>query len=325
MGENAADYLFIDGLNASWHVDDTPFQHLVEGRVTAVNATVAANHDASFALNMIGRLLEKIDQRGESALLVERPQDLRRAAETGKVGYIIGLQDTEPLEGRLHLLPIFHRLGVRIVQLTYNFENAVGCGCRSAEDSGLTEVGRGMIRALNRWGILIDLSHCGDRTAWEALEASEHPVAITHANLRTTRDHPRNKPPELVKAVAEAGGVVGAVAFPPLLGESGTGTVGDYLAAIDDLVALVGATHVGLGPDFMEAMPKEIAASVLAGLPDATLGNFHAVKPLEGFASPADFPALAAAMTSHGYADADARLILGENWLRLYERIWTES
>jgi len=325
MSDNVTDHLFIDGLNASWHIEDAPFRHLAEGRVAAVNATVAANHDANFALDMIGRLLERIDDRGEGALLVQGTDDIHRAAETGAVGYIIGFQDSEPLGGRPYLVPVFHRLGVRVVQLTYNFENAVGCGCQCSEDTGLTGVGRAMIRALNKWGILIDLSHCGDRTAWEALEASERPVAISHANLRTTSDHPRNKPPELVEAVAEFGGIVGAVAFPPLLRPDGAGTVEDYLGAIDDLVTLVGPRHVGLGPDFMEAMPKEIAASVLAGLPDVTLDSFQGVRPLDGFASPADFPGLATALIRHGYGEADARLILGENWLRLYEESWTPA
>lgn len=318
-------WIFIDGLNASWHTDPRPFAHLREGRLTAVNATVAASHDTSWTLDTIGRLLEHVERNSHEAIVVTTIEQINEAAEQGKVGYIMGLQDTKPIGGKLNLIPVFYRLGVRVVQLTYNFENRCGCGCQCEQDTGLTEFGREVISRMNALGMLLDLSHTGVRTSLQAIEASQAPVALTHANLSTTRDHPRNKPPEVVRAVAESGGVIGAVAFPPLLREDATGSVEDYLAAIDELVELVGPEHVGLGPDFMEAIPTEVVKSVLSGLGSATVTAFKDVVPLSGFSSPADFPRLAEAMLRHGYSEHETRDIMGANWLRLYGQVWRST
>lgn len=316
--------LLIDGLNASWHTDPVAFEHLVAGRVVAVNATIAANHDLAWTVASAGRLLSHIRQNADRALLVRTVDDIHRAFDTNRVGYILGLQDTVPLgDEPAETLPAFRELGVRCIQLTYNFQNIVGCGCQCEKDTGLTDIGRDLVLRMNEAGVLIDLSHCGPRTSEEAVEASRLPVAITHSNLNTTMPHARNKSPELVKEVARRGGVIGAVAFPPLFTTSPEPSVDHYVRAIDDLVELVGVDHVGLGPDFMEAMPAEVAATVLAGLPAEARESFSSIPPVAGFASPEHYPNLVDAL-GRGYSAAETAAIAGGNWLRLYERVWRE-
>lgn len=314
--------IIVDGLNASWHTDPAVLEHLVAGNVAAVNATVAANHDTLWTLKSIAALLLHIAGNPDRVLLVKNVADVRRASQTGKVGYILGFQDTVPIGDDLRLLRVFHELGVRVIQLTYNFENLVGCGCQCDTDAGLTSFGRSVIKELNDLGVLIDLSHCGPRTSLEAVEASRLPAAFTHANSTTTQDHARNKTPEAIRAVAAAGGVIGAVAVPPLLTSALTATIDDYVAAIEDLVQLVGPDHVAIGPDFMEAMPAEVAATVLQGLPEEAKSGFAAMSPVSGLESPAAYPHLAEVLSSRGYGEDDVRKIMGENWLRLYAGVW---
>ncbi len=316
--------VIVDGLNASWHTDPVVLEHLIAGNVAAVNATVAANHDTLWTLKSIAALLLHIAGNPDKVLQVKNVADIRRASETGRVGYILGFQDTVPIGDDLRLLRVFHELGVRVIQLTYNFENLVGCGCQCGTDTGLTPFGRSVIKELNDLGVLIDLSHCGPKTSLEAVEVSRLPVAFTHANSTATKDHARNKSPEAIKTVAAAGGVIGAVAVPPLLTFTSPATIDHYVAAIEDLVQLVGPDHVAIGPDFMEAMPAEVAATVLQGLPDETKSAFAVMAPVKGFESPAAYPRLAEALSTRGFCDDDVRKVMGENWLRLYTEVWKD-
>ena len=122
--------------------------------------------------------------------------------------------------------------------------------------------------------------------------------------------------------MAGRGGVIGAVAFSGLLTRRVPATLADYVAAIDDLVALVGVDQVGLGPDFMEEMTAEVAAQVLKGLPPEILQQFQALPPTQGFESAAAFPNLTHALLAHGYQPEAVRKIMGGNWLRLYAEVW---
>ena len=161
-----------------------------------------------------------------------------------------------PIENDLSRLDLFHALGVRIIQITYNERNLLGNGCYERRDEGLTNFGVDAIKQMNRLGILIDLSHVGDRTTLEAIELSEKPVAITHANARAFVNHVRNKTDEALSLLAEKGGVIGANAFPAFFENTFDATLTDYVDAIDDLVQRVGIDHVGIGTDYTQDQPK---------------------------------------------------------------------
>jgi membrane dipeptidase len=316
------DSIIIDGLNASWFLSDSVIERIHRGGVTAVNATIAAWHDPAATLDMIGQMYCQIDKYQDCALLVHSAADIHAAKMAGKTGFILGFQDTNPLADKLHLLRVYHELGVRIIQLTYNFENRVGFGCQAPEDHGLTDFGRQVITEMNRLGILIDLSHCGPRTTLEAIDCSEKPVAITHANAASQFPHPRHKSDEAIKACAARGGVIGAVAFPAMLTSSLPATLDDYVNAIDVLVNLAGIDHVAIGPDLMEEMPPEVVAVVLAGLPVDAVNVMKSVPPLADFVSAADMPNITARLLARGYSAQDTQKIMGGNWLRLYGRVW---
>ena len=154
-------------------------------------------------------------QRYDDILIpVKTAADILQAKQEGKVGVILGWQNASPIENHLSRFDLFHTLGVRIIQITYNERNLLGNGCYERRDEGLTNFGIDAIKEMNRLGILIDLSHVGDHTTLEAIELSEKPVAITHANARAFVNHVRNKTDEALLLLVEKGGVIGANAFP---------------------------------------------------------------------------------------------------------------
>ena len=314
--------IIVDGLNASWFPDPIVLEHLHQGGVTAVNATIAAWHDPMETMGLLSNVLPLFEQHADIIMQVESLADIARAKQSGRVGMILGFQGTSPIGDNLGLLTLYHKLGVRIVQLTYNYRNRVGDGCQEPEDGGLSEFGRAVVAELNRLGMLIDISHCGPRTSMEAIEASQKPIAITHANPRALLDHPRNKTDDIIRAACERGGVIGAVIFPPMLTRNIPATLDDYLDTLDYLINLVGIDHVGLGPDFMEAMPAEVAAGALKGLPPEVIKQFSAVPPTQGFESAAAFPNVTAGLLGRGFTDTDVKKIMGGNWLRLYDEVW---
>jgi membrane dipeptidase len=235
---------------------------------------------------------------------------------------IFGFQDTNALDGNVRMLAVYHALGVRIIQLTYNDENAVGCGCMASEDKGLTPFGREVVAEMNRLGMLVDLSHCGHKTTRDAIEASKGPVAFTHANPLALAKSPRNKPDEAFKALAANGGVAGVVLLPAWLTHHGQASLADYLKAIDYLVNLMGVDHVGLGTDFMEEIPADIMATALKGISADNLQKYYGSTIVKGFESAAEFPKVSEGLLSRGYSPEDVKKIIGGNWLRLYEKVW---
>ena len=242
--------IIIDGLNASYFFDPRVLERLHRGGVTAVNATIAAWHTPAETLEQLAALAAVTAAHPDIVMHVRTVDDIAAAKARGRVGLIAGFQDTAPLGDDLGLLKTYHELGVRVIQLTYNHPNRVGAGCMAPEDGGLTAFGREVVREMNRLGILVDVSHCGPRTTLAAIAASTRPIAITHANPRRILDHPRNKSDAAIREVAARGGIIGAVAFGALLSRTMPATLADYIAVIDDLVALVGHRSRSTWPGF---------------------------------------------------------------------------
>ena len=314
--------IIIDGLNASWFLSDSVLERIHAGGTTAVNATIAAWHNPEETMGMISQMYRQLEKHASSAMQVRSVADIHAAKAANKTGFILGFQDTEPIADKRYLLHIYHELGIRIIQLTYNFENLVGFGCQAPEDRGLTDFGRQVVADMNQLGILIDLSHCGPRTTLEAIEYSEKPVAITHANAASHFPHPRNKSDQAIRACAAKGGVIGALSFPAMLTQQFPATIEDYVDSIDYLIQLVGADHVAIGPDFMEEMPLEIMQTVLDGLPPEVITLMQNMPPVQNFATAAEMPNVTADLLKRGYSIDDVQKIMGKNWLRLYEQVW---
>ena len=254
--ESYRDAVVVDGLNVSNWDSPAVYESLRRGGVSAINATIAVWEDFPQTVDNIAAWMARFRTHEESLTPVTSVRDILDAKEQGKTGVVFGWQNASPLGGDLNRLELFHRLGVRIVQITYNERNLVGNGCYERSDDGLSHFGVDAVKELNRLGILIDLSHVGDRTTLEAAELSEQPVACTHANARGFFNHVRNKTDDALRLIADGGGVIGANAFPPFLRNGFESTVADYVDVIDDLVERIGVDHVAIGTDYTQDQPK---------------------------------------------------------------------
>ena len=193
--------------------------YYVEGGVTVAAPSVAANHNCGEAIKRIATWLNIINERGDELLLVSDAGGFRRAKEEGKLGILFHFQNSLPLEQSIELVDVYHALGVRVIQLTYNVRNFVGDGCLESNDAGLSAFGRRLIKALNRAGIVVDCSHTGIQTTLDAMDASQQPVVFSHNLAKAVCESPRNLSDEQIKRAAEMGGVIGINGFPALRSE----------------------------------------------------------------------------------------------------------
>jgi membrane dipeptidase len=183
---------------------------------------------------------------------------------------------------------------------------------------------------MNRLGIVIDLSHVGPKTTMDAIEMSEQPVAITHANARSFCGHPRNKEEEALKLLAEKGGVVGATSFANFLPQGFDSTVEDFVDAIDDMVERIGLDHVAIGTDSTHDQPLEFWHYIVSQqgtkfpstFADGSVPYTELSFQPKGIDSPAEFPNLAEALANRGYRAEEITKLLGGNWMSLFERVW---
>lgn len=315
--------IIIDGLNISdW--DREIFSKLKIGGITAVNATTACWENFRDSIRNIEKWNRRFETFSDYIIPIRNVKDILKAKKIGKTGIIIGFQNTTPIEDDINLLRIFKDLGVRIIQLTFQDRNYVGDGCWEKTDAGLSEFGLRVIKEMNRQGILMNLSHAGDKTVIEAIEASEKPVAFTHANPRSLKDNPRNKTDEQILSIADKGGVIGTTLYPPLLSAGYKSELNDFLDVIDYLVELVSADHVGIGSDFTENQPKEFFTDALTGKSwekPLSKVKYPIIYP-KRIRSATEFSNITEGLVKRGYANKDVKKIMGENWLQLYSNVW---
>jgi membrane dipeptidase len=213
--------------------------------------------------------------------------------------------------------------------LTYNYPNFIGSGCYSKVDFGLTRFGMDVISEMNRLGILIDLSHVGEKTTFEAMEASKKPVVFTHSNAKEVFDCPRNITDEQIKACAEKEGVIGLDAWGGNVrapkNEDDYLTTEDLLVHFDHMVDIVGVDHIGFGLDFSEVerpvwarqMSGEVNYAYIPGIARWS-SETYCIKSIT------EFPNFTRGLVSRGYSDQEITKILGGNFIRVFKEVWKE-
>ncbi|MEC1523240.1 membrane dipeptidase [Neobacillus niacini] len=188
----------------------------------------------------------------DTVFLAKTFKDLQEAKVSKRVSILPSLEAASILENEVDRVDVLYGLGIRCMGITYNDANTLGSGLTEKFDGGLTKFGRKVVERMNTLGMVIDISHCGDQTSLDVIEASESPVMITHAGARKVWDSPRMKPDEVLLACAEKGGVIGVCAAPNTTLSSknpNEHTIESVMEHLEYLIDLVGIEHVGLGPD----------------------------------------------------------------------------
>lgn len=301
--------------------------------VTAINVTVS---DRSFetTVRYIALMQGEIDAHSDRLLLVRHVGDITRAKREGKLGLILGFQEGEMIGRDLSRLDVFHRLGVRIIQPTYNVRNLFGDGCLEPGDAGLSELGRQAIQRMNSLGIALDLSHCGTRTTADGIALSSKPVLITHSGCKAVHDNPRNKSDRELRAMADRGGVVGIYLMPYLGNDGGLyPTKAMFLNHLRHALDVCGEDHVGIGsdqsltpvvetPEYLKAWKEggELRKRLGYEAPDEA-GRFPYMPETN---SPRRLEIIASEMNKMGYADSVVEKVIGTNFERAFRDIWIQ-
>ena len=289
--------------------------------------------DSAFAqaVTGIGSLEVEIDRHPEVLARIRRGADIVAAKKAGRLGLIYGFQDGIAFETDLSRLDELYRLGLRIVQPTYNRRNLLGDGCLEPANAGLSRAGVEAVAKMNELGILVDLSHCGRQTAADAITHSTRPVAFTHTGAAALNDHPRNRTDAEFRAVSEKGGVSG-IYFMPFLSEGRQPTAADVIRHLEHMIQVAGEDHVSIGtdggvsaevltPEFKELFAGFVKRRQGAGIaaPGESEDGYLFANELN---TPRRFETLATMLSARGHGDARIEKLLGKNFLRMVTDCW---
>lgn len=294
------------------------------GGVTAINHTVCTPLASTVdALREYAVARRWIESNSDALTLALSASDVRRAKQTSKQAVIFGPQDTEMIGGDLDLLKTFYDLGTRFLQLTYQRQNLVGSGCGERTDSGLSAFGRDFVREMNGLGIVIDVSHSGERTGLDAMDASSDPVVVTHAFSDALSPHIRAKSDDFVRALAAQGGVVGVTTLSGFLyypeDPNRQPDLKRFAEHVAHLAEIAGVESVAVATDYEETLYRDAyersAVSAMVG------GWSYDQRRAVGMEDGSCFPNITGALLQQGFTSTEVALILGENWLRILEEV----
>ena len=323
----------IDGLV---FFSDGSTRDALAGGVSAMNVTISEMaSDFEQAVKDIALWRERCEDPDGSWKLVQQVEDIAAAKESGKVGLIMGWQNAKPFGDQIERVAMFRQLGMRVVQLTYNEANLIGDGCLEKRNAGLSKFGIEVVKEMNRVGIAIDISHCAEQTCLDTCTYSDKPVLLTHANANAVIKRPRNKSDQVIKAVANTGGVIGCSihAYLNWRGDpKQQPTLDDFVANVKYIGDLVGYEHVGIGTDFpsvdtyaavhhVMVMSRTKYAASGGDFSDAFGDVMEARYPVET-PTPAQFPLLAEALDKGGLNAEAITGVLGKNFYRAFNECW---
>lgn len=319
--ENA---LVIDALSFGRDWDDTEFAALNAANYSGIVESLP-RESLQMAVSALMKWRHRAGKHGDKLLIALTASDFERAKQTGRTAVLMNFQDASMLDGRIENVDALHALGMRSMQLTYNFRNQLGDGCLERGDAGLSDFGLEVVRRMNRIGVMIDLSHCGRQTTTDGIAHSRKPVAITHTMCESLRrDHPRAKTDAEMRSCADKGGVIGIAALGYFIGPDpgGSTTIENYADHIEHAVSVAGHEQVALSTDFP---PQGIASwatreswyepRVEAFKPSYELRWPPWIPELDG---PDRFRNLLRALDGRGWRTRELELLLGRNWLRLF-------
>ena len=306
---------------------------LKRGGVTVENiCSTAPSIYIGFA-ETVRRICDRYDfltRLGDKLTHVVTVKEIEAAKKNGKLAIILGTQNAETIEDDVRLLGPLQKLGVRIIQLTYQRRNFIGDGCGEKGDAGLSDFGVQVVEQMNKLGLVIDLSHVGRRTTLDVMKVTKDPVIFSHSNSRKVSDTVRNITDEQIKSLAAVGGVMGISQCPPHVRmPPPRTTVEEYLNHVDYVVDLVGVDHVGIGLDNDEGFwggigvedsrkhfeESKILHPEIWGTTTWDCGTTQGLE-VDNLAN------ITRGLVARGYSDQEIEKVLGGNFLRVFKRVW---
>jgi membrane dipeptidase len=321
----------IDGLQyANW--SEKIFRQMRQGGLDAVHVTITYHETFRETVLVIERWNRWFERYPELVFQGRTAADVVRARESGRTAIFFGSQNPSCIEDDIGLVEVLHTLGLRFMQLTYNNQSLLAAGCYEAEDSGLTRMGRAVVREMNRVGLVVDMSHSAERSTLEAIEHSTRPITISHANPASWHPARRNKSDTVLKALAASGGMLGFSVYPHHLEGGSACTLDSFCEMIVRTADLMGPERLGIGTDLCQDQPDSIVEWMRSGrwTKDVDYGEGSATAPgfppmPDWFADNRDFGRIAEGLARTGLSAAEVEGIMGGNWLRFFDESFGPS
>ena len=296
------------------------FDQMHEGGVDAVHVTVAYHEDFRDLVRNLIAWNRRFADHPDRIVRATSAADVRAAHASGRTAILFGAQSPGPISDDIGMIEVLHQLGLRFMQLTYNTQSLLGAGCFEDADSGLTRYGRQAVAEMNRVGLVIDLSHAGERTARDAIAASRRPVAITHANPAEWHAAPRNLSRAVLDDLFASGGMLGLSLYPHHLKDGSACTLDSFCAMVAGLVDRYGHGRIGIGSDLCQDQPDSVVDWMRNGTWNREPGppaHFPAMP--SWFADNRDFGNIRRGLRAAGLSAGAVDGIMGDNWLHFYD------
>lgn len=305
--------------------DEAGFAAWKRSGYTAIQTSLA-NRNFAVAMRDLEEWKKRFEQHPDKLIRCTRAADIERARREGKLAVILGFQNATIVEDNLENLDKLYATGARCIQLTYNSRNLLGDGSTERTNAGLSDFGIACVEKMNRLGIIVDLSHCGEQTSADGITFSRRPPAFTHTFCKALHFHPRAKPDELLRAMSTRGGMTGIAALGYFVGPRPDTSLEDYLKHIDHAVKVCGMDHVGLCTDFQIRGIEACCTRENWYLPRLRIfkPSYNVRWPpwIPELDKPERFRSVAQALARRGYKAGDIEKILGGNWLRYFREIF---
>ena len=304
------------------------FQINREAGLDAVHVTIVYHED----FNELGNQIKKWDNlfKDNSDLVFHGKdfKDIEKANNEKKTAIFFGFQNCSPIEDDINLVEKVHELGCRFMQLTYNNQSLLATGCYEKIDSGVTNFGREVIKEMNRVGVVVDMSHSAEKSTFDAIDLSEKPIAITHANPSFWHPAKRNKSSELLKVLSESGGILGLSLYPHHLKNNTNCTIESFCEMVARTAEIMNIKNIGIGSDLCLNQPDKVVEWMRNGTwskkknyGEGTKNKPGFPKQPEWFEDARGFINIEKGLRKIGFKETEIDGILGNNWYNFYKMI----
>ncbi len=294
----------------------------------AVHVTIVYHEDFDELQLEIKKWQKLFHENSDLIFLGKDFKDIDKANKENKTAIFFGFQNCSPIEDDIKLVEKVHELGCRFMQLTYNNQSLLATGCYEKTDSGVTNFGREVIREMNRVGVVVDMSHSAEKSTIDAIELSEKPIAITHANPSFWHPAKRNKSSDVLKILSDSGGILGLSLYPHHLKDNTNCTLESFCEMIAKTAEIMDVTKIGIGSDLCLDHPDTVVEWMRNGSWSKSKNFGEGSKNKPGFPKQPDwfldargFTNIEKGLKKVGFSDTETHGILGNNWYNFYKSI----
>ena len=299
-----------------------------EAGLDAVHVTVVYHEDYDEFLKKLNVWDKLFKNNSDLIFLGKDFNDIIKAKSEKKTAIFFGFQNCSPIEDDINLIEKVHQHGCRFMQLTYNNQSLLATGCYEKNDSGVTNFGKEVIKEMNRVGIVIDMSHSAEKSTLDAIEISEKPIAITHANPLFWHNAKRNKSESLLKNLSQSNGMLGLSLYPHHLKDSSECKLQNFCEMVARTAEIMEVKNIGIGSDLCLNQPDSVVEWMRNGTWTKAKNYGEGNKDNPGFPKQPDwfidargFNNLESGLKNVGFNDDDISGILGNNWFNFYKGI----